>query len=226
MKRLFVLMVAVVFVVDMSANYLNAAVVLTDPDQLVAKGNTQYITMELGDNLMKRLDSVDSIVDKGVGEYYIFLMKQVAATTVFGGYLTTDNIWSNSGVSGYEGWMDGYIDRDVFLEGDGADKALAIFDPDAEQFAVLSNGKLVLDENLVLYGSGFLDLNVIEYNGVIDGLLSELVFPADSPDTLLFEHTVLMDTPAVPEPGAILLCCFGTVIMLIRKNRYKLCHLK
>lgn len=213
-KNIFLAVVIMIFV---GTGVVNAGVVIDDPLQLIDIGNAQSIAMELGDNLMERVGGMDVVVDKGEGEYYILLMKELAASTIFGGFLTTDNGGSNSGLPEYAAWMNGYIDRNTFLEGDSPSSALAIFDPDGGQFAVLTREELVLDENLVLWGSGFPSLEGrIEYNGVMDGL-QDFVFPVDSPDTLLFKHTVLVNS--VPEPGAMFLCCFGAIICLIRKRR-------
>ena len=237
MKKLF-LIVVLVFIGFANIGVVSGAVVIDDPEQLIFDSNAvnhgHSISMfsdlpnYLADNLMERIDGVDYVVDKGEGQYYIFLMKQVAENIVFGGYLSTDNLLSNDlysqyGYSGFEGYMDGVINSDVFFEGDSIDYALCIFDPDGGQFAALrsDNGTLIFDENLEVWSSGMsgVDGGGIEYNGVADGLVTDFVFPAIvGGENFLFEHTVLTSAP-VPEPGAILLCCFGTVIMLIRKNR-------
>jgi len=193
--------------------------VIDEPRDIVDISYSQNIAMALGDNLMERIGGVDSVVDKGLGEYYILFGKQESGGMTFGGYVETDNGFSNGSNPNYMGFCNGLIDRNTFLEGSSPDYALGIYDPDGGQFALLYNsGALVFDENLTFWESG-MDLitgsGLIEYDGVSGGIVGELVFGAFTAETILFEHTVL--TP-VPEPATLTLICLGG-LALVRKRR-------
>jgi len=220
MKKNLFFTIAICFV--LLGTNVNGAVVLDNPRDLIGTGNSQFASLSLGDNLMERIDGNDYIVDKGIGEYYIFLAKALdSGGIIFGGYLSTDNPYSDSGYSGYEGYCNGGIDRNTFLTGDSIDVALCLFDPDGGRFGLLSsNGALVFDDNLTAWSSGIPAGfgGKIEYNGVMDGLVKDFVFPANSSEMLQFRHIVLTDASTVPEPGAILLCCFGAVILRRKIN--------
>jgi len=175
------ILVAVVVVVVLAGGVgvVRGAMVIDDPRQLIGANDNRYISMEYLDNLMERIDGNDSVVDKGDGEYYILFGKDVEGGLVFGGYVETDNGYSNNNYSGYEGWCDGHVDRNTFLEGSSPDYAMAIYDPDGGQFALhYANGTLVFDDNLTLWESGglFPGVGGIEYDGVLGGIVGGLVF--------------------------------------------------
>ena len=190
--------------------------VIDDPDQLIGNLNRQNIAMADGDNLMERIGGSDFVVEKRDGEYHTFFCKEITGTIIFGAYVTTDNYESNN-TPGYEGWCDGRIDRNIFLEGETPDYALEIYDPDGGQFALLySGGVLVFDDNLTFWESGMNLISgsgLIEYDGISGGIVGGLVF--EGTGTLLFEHTVL--TP-VPEPATMTVICLGG-LALVRKRR-------
>ena len=166
---------------------------------------------------MERIDVLgDVVVNKGDGEYYILLAKEVSGGIVFGAYVDTDNDNSDN-YPGYEGWCNGRIDRGTFLEGSSPDYALGIYDPNGGQFALLyDSGALVFDENITSWESGMNLLpgsGGIEYNSVLGGIVGDLVF--EGGDTIIFGNTVL--TP-VPEPATIALLGLG-FLTLIRKKK-------
>ena len=158
MSILVVMLIVLVGVVS-----VEGATMISDPDQLVDTSYSQSVRMAYGDNLMERIDGADLVVDKGVGESYIFFAKNVSGGMEFGAYLETDNDNSDN-YTGYEGWCMGLINRNLFLDGDSPDYVLAIYDPDGGQFAELEYGALSFDINL----STWL-MDDIEYDGVIGG---------------------------------------------------------
>jgi hypothetical protein len=179
---------------------------ITDPDQLVGTGNSRYVKMTFGDNLEERIDGVDSVVDKGDGEYYIFFGVVVSGGVDFGGYVETDNILSNSGTPGYEAFCDGRVDLGVLPVGSSPNYALGVYDPDGGQFAQFVSSILGFDLNVSLWFMGD-----IEYDGVIGGITS-LVIP-ESGD-VAFSHTVL-----VPEPTTIAMLFIGAMAGYLRRRR-------
>ena len=200
------------------------ALIISDPDQLVDVSYSRYIYMAFGDNLMERDLTVgppaDTVVDKGDGEYYILFGKLYAGVGfVWGGYVETDNDNSDN-YPGYEGWCNGNIDRNTFLEGSSPDYALGFYDDDGGQFALLYSGvALDFDDNLVFWESGdafpgvFSDAGKIEYDGVVDGLLDiEFTYLAGN---IRLEHTVLV----VPEPATMFLLGFGGLSVFLRRRK-------
>ncbi len=193
--------------------------VIDEPRDIVDISYSQNIAMTLGDNLMERIGGSDFVVDKGIGEYYILFGKEESGGVIFGGYVETDNVFSNGSNPNYMGFCNGLIDRNTFLEGSSPDYALGIYDPDGGQFALLYNsGALVFDENLTFWESGMNLISgsgLIEYDSISGGIVGGLVFGADLSEVIEFEHTVL--TP-VPEPATLTLICLGG-LALVRKRR-------
>jgi hypothetical protein len=165
---------------------------------------SQYIRMNSGDNLEERDFTVgppvDSVVEKGLGEYHIYFGTYVSGGLVFGGYVWTDN--SNTTYPGHEGWCNGYIDRNTFSEGSSPDFVIGFYDDDGEGFAMESGGVLTFDDNLVFWTSGddfasvFVGAGDIEYDGVVDGLLDFEFTPSSG--TITLGHTVLVPGPPMP----------------------------
>ncbi len=219
MKNVIVVIIVALMVgVGTGVSVSEGALIISNPNQLVDISYSRYISMASGDNLMERIDGVDYVVNKGEGEYYILFGKNDGGGFVFGGYLETDNASSNSGYPGYEGWCNGRIDRNIFLEGSSPDYALGIYDDDGGQFALLYSGvALVFDGNLIFWESGdafpgaFPDAGKIEYDGVVDGIL-DIEFTYLYGDIRL-EHTVL-----IPEPVTMVLFGFGGLALVWRKR--------
>ncbi|KKL23941.1 hypothetical protein LCGC14_2420360, partial [marine sediment metagenome] len=195
LKMLAVVIVMLVGVVD-----VEALEPIDDPDQMVDTSYVQTIQMAVGDHLMERSDSNDVVVDKGDGQYYILLGKIMSGRIVFGAYIETANDFSDY-LPGYEGWCNGFRDRNTFLEDDSPNYVLAIYDPDGGQFAARdSNGVLYLDNNVLTWETGYQFIpnsGTIEYNGVVDGLL-DLVFN-DGSGTFEIGHIVLLPPPPPPD---------------------------
>lgn len=230
MNTLRNILMVVVVVVFVGVGSVKGATIVDDPEYLVDTSDGQSIRMAYGDNLMERIDGVDSVVDKGDGEYYIFFGKEVAGGMEFGAYLETDNYESNN-TAGYEGWCFGRINRVLFLEGYSPDFVLAFYDDDGGQWALdnvwipeLNDGDggfaFVFDSNLVFWETGDyfsnifpdIDIGEIEYDGVIGGF-SDFVFD-DGNGTMIIGHTVL-----VPEPVTLALLAVGGIAALVRCRR-------
>lgn len=226
--RKTIMMLVVVTLVLVGIGDVFGGDVVNDPVQLMPGGNSQYISMVLGDNLMERGEFGDDyVVDKGIGEYYILFVKEPfyygtmidgriwIEAGAFGGYLETDNVWSNSGILDYMGWCDGYIYRDIFLEGDTSDYALGIYDSDGGQFALDYGTHVAFDDDLITWESGmnlFPGSGGIEYESVLNGLMDYQFSP--STGDMELGHTVLT---SVPEPATI--CILGLGGLLLRRKR-------
>ena len=203
-------MLVMVLVLLVVGGEVFGSLVISNPDQLLGTSHVQDIEMLDGDRLMERnfdvVPSVDSIVDKGSGEYYIFFWKNVPGGIVLGAYVDTDNA-TNNAWSGYDAWCSGYIDRNVFTgDNDSPDDVFAIYDPDGGQFALLDPGVLRFDTNLTFWGN-----DAIEYGGVIGGL-ADINFGSIVATPVCLDSVVL-----VPEPATIALLGFGC-LMLRRKK--------
>jgi len=204
MKKLMSLLVVVAVVAVLIGNVgvVSGGVSVTNPDQLMEAGatNRQYFKNDYGDNLMERIGGVDTVIDKGLGEYHTFFGKNVPGGKLLGGYVTTDN--ENTQYPGYEGWCEGYVYRSTFPEGSEPNYALTIYDDDGGQFGLFySDGRIVFDENIVTWESGVESLasGDIDYEGVLHGIVEGgLVFGATTGD-LKFGHTVLVPPPFVRE---------------------------
>jgi len=180
------------------------ATVIDDPMQLVGNGSVQFVWMNFGDNLMERIDCVDYMVDKGGGQYYIFLCEFVNGDpnqgVSFGAYVSTDNDNSDN-YPGYEGWCQGLANRDKFFEGDSPDYILIIYDDDGGQFALAGPGGISFDGNIVAWESGARfapSSGDIEYGGVIGGLL-DIVFEEPSIDIIWLDSIFLIPPPVLRE---------------------------
>ncbi len=179
---------------------VEAAMIVSDPNQLIGVGGNETISMALPDNLMERDGGTDSVFDKGVGEAYILLGEETIGVVEWSGWFGTNNYNSDNEV-GYEAWCAGKINRSRLPAGSVPNYTLGFYDDDGGQFAFLySNGMLVFDANIEF----FFD---IEYDGVLGGLTT---FAIGSD----VKHTVI-----VPEPATLTLLVIGGLAVLRRRRR-------
>ena len=139
------------------------ATVIENFDELVSNRScgSQYMLMELGDNLMVRDPNSleDSVVAKDGSIWHMGFVKYVPGGIAIGASASNDNGYSNT-FPGYEGWCSGRAYSCVFPEGSRAEDVMIAHDPDGGQMALLyANGTLVFDENINLYFTGDIEFN-------------------------------------------------------------------
>ena len=201
MKNVIMLViVALMFGVGTGVSVSEGALIISDPNQLIGVGGNEYISMDFGgDNLMERVDGVDSVFDKGNGEAYVLFGEKIGDVVEWAGWFGTNNISSDND-PGYEAWCEGEINRSVLPAGGIPNFYLGFYDDDDGQFALLYSGKfLVFDANVQFFPK-------LEYAGLIDGLTSVAIGET-------VEHTVI-----IPEPVTMALVSLGSLALLRRKK--------
>lgn len=201
-------MIVIICLVVVCVGSVNGDTIIDKPIQLIGNGNLQdfMMTQFPVSYLMKMTGAGDFPIEKGDGQYHIFFCKYANGDPNlidFGAYLSTDNSVSNQ-LPEYQAWCQGLANRNKFLENEGPDYVLVVYDDDGGRFALLNETTrwLEFDENIVFWESGGARFipgsGDIGYDGNIDGLL-DVNFGPIVGDTFWMDSIVL-----VPYSGPVL----------------------